>query len=238
MPAQPGNQPPVGPVFVGKAEREKEARKRLGAVPGRRPTGAGGSGSRWTALDLLSTLATVIFLFSVTGYANATPLGTVEDTLDAFFEEVWDNADEATIASQRTMIEMVRSAHEDARAYAASSGRAGSGRTSDLSAPFVPDALATPAPTPRATAQLASQPASAHPSASNPLLTTGAGAPSAALGVRATPTEDARPAPTSTPTRRVVISTGLPRPPAQDRRTADASNSSGPPRPYHPHRWP
>src|SRR6187551_2752839 len=123
MPARPSNQPPIGPVLVGNAEREKAARKRRAVVPGRTPVASGGGGSHWTALDLLSTLATVLFLFSVTGYANATPLGTVEDTLDAFFEEVWDSADEATIASQRTMIDMVRSAHEDARAYAASRAR-------------------------------------------------------------------------------------------------------------------
>src|SRR5215207_4823909 len=188
MPAHPPKLIPVGPVLLGRAEREKANRKRRGIVLSRTPAGPRSGSGRWTALDLLSTLATVLFLFSVTGYANATPLGTVEDTLDAFFEEVWDSADEATIDSQRSMIDMVRSAHEDARAYAAS-GRRGNSRTSDLPGSFMDDDWTTPTPMPRATARPAGQAAPTQPALSGPVLTTGSRGPSVPLSVRATPTE-------------------------------------------------
>jgi hypothetical protein len=174
-------------------------------IGGRLPAGPGSGGNRWVALDLLTTLAVVLCLFAVTGYANASPLGAEEESLDAFYEEVWDHADDATIAAgQTSMIEMVRAAREDARIYAASTPHPGGSAAVPASTTAAMDATTTVTPT------LPVLPAgwgATSPMYAAPILIpSGQLAPGTATP-RPTPTSTLEPTPTSTP-RRVIISTG------------------------------
>ena len=173
---------------------DQQKRRRRGAIIWGRTTVAPTSGGRWAATDVLTTLAVILFLFAATGYANATPLGAVEDSLDALFAEVWDNADDEMIANTAgSMIEMVRAAREDERAFAASRNRrvSGQGLTPD------PDITPTPGRTP------VSQ-AGSSLDLGGLVIVPANRAPFRTSTPRATPTETVLP----TPTRRVIVSTG------------------------------
>ena len=88
-------------------------RRRRPAVLGRsvdaRPRGEG----RWAASDVLATAAVILALFGITGYVNATPLGSAEDDPDELFAETWDQAGGDLVPGAGTLLELVSSAQAD-----------------------------------------------------------------------------------------------------------------------------
>ncbi|MGE3910098.1 MAG: hypothetical protein AB7K36_12140 [Chloroflexota bacterium] len=99
--------------------------------------------SRRTTSDVLSTVAVILMLFGITGYVNTTPIAYGEDNLDELFAEVWDDRNE-TVApgSPGSLLDLVRSAQEDARTSAAPPAQVSAAATTPPSAENQP-----PAPT-------------------------------------------------------------------------------------------
>ncbi len=77
-----------------------------------------GHPGRWVALDMLSTVAVVLFLFGVTGYAIFRPIAVAEDNLDTLFAEVWDDRTD-TDTAPLPLLDMMQAARQDERARAA-----------------------------------------------------------------------------------------------------------------------
>jgi len=219
----PGSNRP-GSVPVRENDDDRQRKRRGAIVWGRTPVAPAGGGGRWAATDLLSTLAVILALFGITGYVNAAPLGAVEDSLDTLFEEVWDGADDTRIANTAgSMIEMVRTAREDQRAYNAEKRERSTSQPVVVPPSVDPGAAPTAVGTPVSAARLAGQ--GAPLDLGGPILIPGNQVAASTPTVRATPTETV--APTPMPTRRVVIGGA----PARSERRAPGDDSSVPPAP-------
>ncbi|MCC7372264.1 MAG: hypothetical protein IT306_27870 [Chloroflexi bacterium] len=91
----------------------KQLRSRGGNLaPGRVPLAG-----RWTSSDLLSTMAVILIMFGITGYAVSARIGYAEENLDELLVEAWEQSDAVTnpAADPTRLLEMVQSAIEDGR---------------------------------------------------------------------------------------------------------------------------